>query len=247
MMVDAALFAVREIMEDDEACIFYGQDVGRRLGGVFREAATLAEQFGDADERPHVFLRRRRVHDDAGCLRRSEAEVATKARVCGCRLQIEVARAEYGRKPLLELFQSGVLRRCLIAGSATAASSATAALASAEEISIIAFERKSMRRWHNACGTIDNGTSRYEAATIRVGDPGDFTTSNPNATWIETFTTSEVTQELGLGIGAIEGLLSRWVAMAPEDIRRIAAGRSLSGRAGARAGRSARRSRGGRR
>ena len=47
MMVDAALFAVREIMEDDEACIFYGQDVGRRLGGVFREAATLAEQFGD--------------------------------------------------------------------------------------------------------------------------------------------------------------------------------------------------------
>ncbi len=25
----------------------YGQDVGRRLGGVFREAATLAEQFGD--------------------------------------------------------------------------------------------------------------------------------------------------------------------------------------------------------
>ena len=25
----------------------YGQDVGRRLGGVFRETATLAEQFGD--------------------------------------------------------------------------------------------------------------------------------------------------------------------------------------------------------
>jgi 2-oxoisovalerate dehydrogenase E1 component len=25
----------------------YGQDVGRRLGGVFREAATLAEQFGE--------------------------------------------------------------------------------------------------------------------------------------------------------------------------------------------------------
>jgi 2-oxoisovalerate dehydrogenase E1 component len=25
----------------------YGQDVGRRLGGVFREAATLAEKFGD--------------------------------------------------------------------------------------------------------------------------------------------------------------------------------------------------------
>ena len=26
---------------------FIWQDVGRRLGGVFREAATLAEKFGD--------------------------------------------------------------------------------------------------------------------------------------------------------------------------------------------------------
>src|SRR5690606_11367735 len=47
VMVDAALFAIREIMEDDPNSIFFGQDVGRRLGGVFREAATLAEQFGD--------------------------------------------------------------------------------------------------------------------------------------------------------------------------------------------------------
>ena len=47
MMVDAALFAIREIMEENEACIFFGQDVGGRLGGVFREAATLAEQFGE--------------------------------------------------------------------------------------------------------------------------------------------------------------------------------------------------------
>lgn len=47
LMVDAALIAIREIMEDNEECIFFGQDVGRRLGGVFREAATLAEQFGD--------------------------------------------------------------------------------------------------------------------------------------------------------------------------------------------------------
>lgn len=47
MMVDAALFAIREIMEDNEECILFGQDVGKRLGGVFREAATLAEQFGD--------------------------------------------------------------------------------------------------------------------------------------------------------------------------------------------------------
>jgi 2-oxoisovalerate dehydrogenase E1 component len=46
-MVDAALFALREIMEDYPETVLYGQDVGRRLGGVFREAATLAEQFGD--------------------------------------------------------------------------------------------------------------------------------------------------------------------------------------------------------
>jgi len=47
IMVDAALFAIRELMEDHPECIFFGQDVGGRLGGVFREAATLAEQFGD--------------------------------------------------------------------------------------------------------------------------------------------------------------------------------------------------------
>ncbi len=47
MMVDAALFAIREIMEEFPEAVLYGQDVGRRLGGVFREAATLAEQFGD--------------------------------------------------------------------------------------------------------------------------------------------------------------------------------------------------------
>ena len=47
LMVDAGLFAIREIMEAYPESVFYGQDVGRRLGGVFREAATLAEQFGD--------------------------------------------------------------------------------------------------------------------------------------------------------------------------------------------------------
>ena len=47
LMVDAALFAIREIMEQHPEAILFGQDVGKRLGGVFREAATLAEQFGD--------------------------------------------------------------------------------------------------------------------------------------------------------------------------------------------------------
>jgi 2-oxoisovalerate dehydrogenase E1 component len=45
-MVDAALFAIREIMEDFPEAVLYGQDVGERLGGVFRETATLGEQFG---------------------------------------------------------------------------------------------------------------------------------------------------------------------------------------------------------
>jgi 2-oxoisovalerate dehydrogenase E1 component len=47
IMVDAALFAIREIMEEFPEAVLYGQDVGKRLGGVFRETATLGEQFGD--------------------------------------------------------------------------------------------------------------------------------------------------------------------------------------------------------
>jgi 2-oxoisovalerate dehydrogenase E1 component len=47
VMVDSALFAVREIMEKHPEALLYGQDVGGRLGGVFREAATLAQTFGD--------------------------------------------------------------------------------------------------------------------------------------------------------------------------------------------------------
>lgn len=47
VMVDSALFGVRELMEKHPEALLYGQDVGGRLGGVFREAATLAQQFGD--------------------------------------------------------------------------------------------------------------------------------------------------------------------------------------------------------
>ncbi|MBU6204701.1 MAG: tungsten formylmethanofuran dehydrogenase [Bacteroidetes bacterium] len=47
VMVDAALHAVDEILRQHPEALFYGQDVGRRLGGVFREAATLAEKHGD--------------------------------------------------------------------------------------------------------------------------------------------------------------------------------------------------------
>lgn len=47
IMVDAALFAMDEILRKHPEAMFYGQDVGRRLGGVFREAATLAAKYGD--------------------------------------------------------------------------------------------------------------------------------------------------------------------------------------------------------
>lgn len=47
VMVDCALFAIKELMRKHPECLLYGQDVGGRLGGVFREAATLAQTFGD--------------------------------------------------------------------------------------------------------------------------------------------------------------------------------------------------------
>jgi 2-oxoisovalerate dehydrogenase E1 component len=47
IMVDCALFAIEELMAKHKECLLYGQDVGGRLGGVFREAATLAQKFGD--------------------------------------------------------------------------------------------------------------------------------------------------------------------------------------------------------
>lgn len=48
VMVDCALLAVQEIMQDHPESLLYGQDVGGRLGGVFREAATLAQKFGES-------------------------------------------------------------------------------------------------------------------------------------------------------------------------------------------------------
>lgn len=46
ILVDAALHAVDEILSDHPEALLYGQDVGHRLGGVFREAATLAQKHG---------------------------------------------------------------------------------------------------------------------------------------------------------------------------------------------------------
>lgn len=47
IMVDAALFAMDEILKTNPEALLYGQDVGSRLGGVFREAATLGKKYGD--------------------------------------------------------------------------------------------------------------------------------------------------------------------------------------------------------
>jgi 2-oxoisovalerate dehydrogenase E1 component len=47
LMVDCALFAIEELMQQHPECVLYGQDVGARLGGVFREAANLAQKFGN--------------------------------------------------------------------------------------------------------------------------------------------------------------------------------------------------------
>ncbi|PDH48755.1 MAG: tungsten formylmethanofuran dehydrogenase [Bacteroidetes bacterium MED-G21] len=47
VMVDSALFAIQEILAKHPEALLYGQDVGHRLGGVFREAATLAQKFGN--------------------------------------------------------------------------------------------------------------------------------------------------------------------------------------------------------
>jgi 2-oxoisovalerate dehydrogenase E1 component len=47
VMVDAALHAMDEILGKHPEALFYGQDVGSQLGGVFREAANLAKKYGD--------------------------------------------------------------------------------------------------------------------------------------------------------------------------------------------------------
>lgn len=46
VMVDAALHAVENALKNDPTTLLYGQDVGGELGGVFREAATLAKKYG---------------------------------------------------------------------------------------------------------------------------------------------------------------------------------------------------------
>ncbi len=46
VMVDAAIHAIQEIMRKHPEALLYGQDVGERIGGVFRETVTLGQKFG---------------------------------------------------------------------------------------------------------------------------------------------------------------------------------------------------------
>ena len=48
VMVDAALHAADEILKNEPRALFYGQDVGGALGGVFREAANLTKKYGES-------------------------------------------------------------------------------------------------------------------------------------------------------------------------------------------------------
>jgi 2-oxoisovalerate dehydrogenase E1 component len=44
-MVDASIHAIEELMRKHPEALLYGQDVGGRIGGVFR-AVTLESKFG---------------------------------------------------------------------------------------------------------------------------------------------------------------------------------------------------------
>lgn len=46
VMVDAAIHAIQELMRKHPEALLYGQDVGERIGGVFRETVTLGKKFG---------------------------------------------------------------------------------------------------------------------------------------------------------------------------------------------------------
>ena len=46
VMVDAAIHAIQELMYKHPEALLYGQDVGERIGGVFRETVTLGKKFG---------------------------------------------------------------------------------------------------------------------------------------------------------------------------------------------------------
>ena len=47
VMVDAAIHAIQELMWKHPEALLYGQDVGERIGGVFRETVTLGQKFGN--------------------------------------------------------------------------------------------------------------------------------------------------------------------------------------------------------
>ncbi len=92
LMVDCGLFAVQEILAKHPESLLYGQDVGGRLGGVFREAATLAQKFGDS----RVF---NTAIQEAFIIGSTVGMAAT-----GCKPVVEVQFADYIWPGLNQLF-----------------------------------------------------------------------------------------------------------------------------------------------
>ena len=113
VMVDAALFAVEELMREDEAALLYGQDVGGRLGGVFREAATLAQKFGDDRVFNTAIQEAYLVGSTAGmsatgCKPMVEIQFADYLYPGICQLAIELAKSNFlsmGKFPIQSLIR----------------------------------------------------------------------------------------------------------------------------------------------
>ena len=100
-MVDAALHAVGEILEEHPEALLYGQDVGARLGGVFREAALLGERFGDERVFNTPIVEAFIIGSTAGMS------------AVGCRPIVEVQFADYIWPGLNQLFTE-VSRSCYL-------------------------------------------------------------------------------------------------------------------------------------
>jgi 2-oxoisovalerate dehydrogenase E1 component len=101
VMVDAALHAVDQIMQEFPEALLYGQDVGGELGGVFREAALLAKKYGDQ----RVF----NTPIQEGYLIGSTVGMSA----VGCKPMVEIQFADYLWPGLNQLFAE-VSRSCYL-------------------------------------------------------------------------------------------------------------------------------------
>ena len=71
---------------------------------------TALEQRGDTQVRTNVLFLRRRIHgDQARAVGAPEAEIASKARVRGSRLEAHELQAQLMAQPVLQLFESWIV------------------------------------------------------------------------------------------------------------------------------------------